>query len=108
MAVSVLFFLMLFTLGIDTVFAYVEVITCFIDGVAHNYGKEQYLNRKMTTFVTCFSLFLMSLPYSTRLAPYIMEVIDFLTQTLGKIDSFEYEQLYLVDAPKTLTSYVHN
>lgn len=70
---SVLFFLMLFTLGIDTVFAFVEAITAFIDGVAHIYGKDQYLNRKATMLVTCVSLYLTSLPYATRLGPYIMD-----------------------------------
>ena len=85
-------------------FAFVEAITCFIDGVAHIYGKEQYLNRKMTTFVTCVSLFLTSLPYSTRLAPYIMDVVDFLTQTLGKMNDL-YECISYVDAPKALTQF---
>ena len=32
---SVLFFLMLFTLGIDSIFAFVETIVAFIDGAAH-------------------------------------------------------------------------
>jgi len=45
---SVLFFLMLFTLGIDSIFAYVETIVAFIDGTAHMFKKEHYLRRLAT------------------------------------------------------------
>ena len=45
---SVLFFLMLFTLGIDSIFAYVETIVAFIDGAAHMFKKEHYLRRMAT------------------------------------------------------------
>ena len=48
-AMSVLFFLMLFTLGIDSIFAYVETIVAGIDGLA--------VSRKLSSFfvVSCIS-----------------------------------------------------
>lgn len=48
---SVLFFLMLFTLGIDSIFAFVETIVAFIDGAAHMFKKEHYLRRMATMWV---------------------------------------------------------
>lgn len=82
-AMSVLFFLMIFTLGIDSIFGYVETITAFIDGFSHMVKIERYVNRFGSILFQCVICFLTSLPYTTRLGIWVAEVVDFFTNSLG-------------------------
>ena len=80
---AVLFFVMLFSLCVDTIFAYIEGIAAHIDGISHMLHKEKYVNRLSTITMTCVLLFLTALPYATRLAGEIMNSVDFFTNTLA-------------------------
>lgn len=79
---SVLFFSMLFSLGIDTIFAYIEGISAILEGIFHMLKKESYLTRFRAILVTCIVLFLLALPYSTRLAEHLMKTVGFFADTL--------------------------
>uniref|UniRef100_A0A668AYL3 Transporter n=1 Tax=Myripristis murdjan TaxID=586833 RepID=A0A668AYL3_9TELE len=70
---SVLFFFMLFTLGLDSQFAGIEVITtCLIDG----FPKILQSRRTLITLVTCVVIFLLGLPCVTQAGIYWVTLMD--------------------------------
>ncbi|XP_069158252.1 sodium-dependent proline transporter isoform X2 [Procambarus clarkii] len=69
---AVLFFFMLFTLGLDSEFAFLEtVLTALCDSV------PRLRNHKVViTFVICASCFLLGIPLCATLGPYIFYLLD--------------------------------
>ncbi|XP_033627491.1 sodium- and chloride-dependent GABA transporter ine-like isoform X1 [Asterias rubens] len=73
---SVLFFIMLFCLGIDSQFAMVKVvITTFLDG----FPKLRFLyfnKREVLVAYICFVSFLLGLPHITQGGMYVFQLLD--------------------------------
>ncbi|TRY97342.1 hypothetical protein DNTS_031683, partial [Danionella cerebrum] len=70
---SILFFVMLITLGLDSQFAGIEVITtCLLDA----YPKTLKSKRGLVTTAVCIVLFLLGLPCVTRAGIYWVNLID--------------------------------
>ncbi|XP_041639220.1 sodium- and chloride-dependent neutral and basic amino acid transporter B(0+) [Cheilinus undulatus] len=70
---SVLFFFMLLTVGLDSQFAGIEVITtCLLDG----FPKIFKSRRALLTITTCSVLYLLGLPCVTRAGIYWVTLID--------------------------------
>ncbi len=75
---SVLFFIMLLTLGIDSAFSLVEA---FVAGV------EDYIKIKRETFIAivCFIAFILGIPFATKGGLYYLDVIDHYLTSFGLI-----------------------
>lgn len=71
---SVLYFFMLFLLGIDSQFAMIETVTTYIFDNFRSSGRE--LNKPMIVSATCVVMFLLGIPYCTNAGVYILELID--------------------------------
>ncbi|XP_071373918.1 sodium- and chloride-dependent neutral and basic amino acid transporter B(0+) isoform X1 [Centroberyx affinis] len=70
---SIMFFFMFFTLGLDSQFAGIEMIsTCLLDG----FPKLFQSRRSLITIVTCAIIFLLGLPCVTRAGIYWVTLMD--------------------------------
>ncbi|CAG0880639.1 unnamed protein product [Cyprideis torosa] len=70
---SILFFLMLLCLGIDTAFCMVDG---FVTSLADLWPRQLHARRKLFAFVTCFLFFLCGIPQVTRGGVYLFAIID--------------------------------
>jgi len=78
---SVLFFLMLLCLGIDSQFATVEVIiTSVKDGVV---GLEKKLSHEALVAVVCVASFLCGIPHVLQSGIYSFAIVDFYSATIS-------------------------
>ncbi|XP_040580671.1 sodium- and chloride-dependent glycine transporter 1 [Lepeophtheirus salmonis] len=69
---AILFFFMLFLLGLDSEFAFLEtILTAIYDG----YPKLRK-HKVLVTLIACVSCFLMGLPCTSRSGPYIFELLN--------------------------------
>ncbi|XP_033631704.1 sodium- and chloride-dependent glycine transporter 1-like [Asterias rubens] len=75
---SILFFFMLFTLGLDSEFVTMEtLITALIDELSDfEYFKNIRKRKALVTFLVCFSFFLLGLPMTTNGGIYILTLMD--------------------------------
>jgi len=73
-AVSVLFFLTLFTLGLDSTFAWAETFVSIADD--HCRRKGWHTPKRSIVAAVCLVLFLLGLPYCTPLGSYLLDVVD--------------------------------
>ncbi|KAK3085594.1 hypothetical protein FSP39_005831 [Pinctada imbricata] len=70
---SVLFFLMLLTVGIDSQFGMLETVSSgLIDAFPERLGKR----RVLTTTVLCLGFFVLSMPYTTNGGYYLLQLMD--------------------------------
>lgn len=76
--ISVLFFLMLLTLGLDSTFAWAETFVSYMDDGMRALQKRQ--NKITLVGVFCVVMFLAGLPYCTR---YGLETLDVVDNYLG-------------------------
>ncbi|XP_077983568.1 sodium- and chloride-dependent glycine transporter 1-like isoform X2 [Glandiceps talaboti] len=73
---SILFFFMLFTLGLDSQFVMMEtLITAMMDELAFM-GAKIRKNKKWITLATCFLWFLCGLPMVTKGGMYVLQLMD--------------------------------
>eukprot|EP00736_Rhodelphis_marinus_P010544 Rmarinus@m.29199 len=72
---SVLFFGMLYAMGLDSVFAWVETVDSFIcDCMYQNY--RVIMNKRVVRLVTCLSMFLLGFLYCTRSGEQWLDIVD--------------------------------
>ncbi|CAB3981103.1 sodium- and chloride-dependent GABA transporter 1-like [Paramuricea clavata] len=71
---AILFFLMLFTLGLDSQFGTLE---CIIAGVADEWGGKFKKYKSWFTAFICYLLFFLALPMCTGGGIYILNLLDF-------------------------------
>ncbi|XP_046367046.2 sodium- and chloride-dependent glycine transporter 1-like [Haliotis rufescens] len=70
---SVLFFLTLLSLGIDTLFGAMETI---IAGISEAFPKHLMKRRILVTAGVCLCIFLLSIPYATQGGVYLFQLLD--------------------------------
>ncbi|XP_037069961.1 sodium- and chloride-dependent glycine transporter 2-like [Pollicipes pollicipes] len=69
---ALLFFLMLFTLGLDSQFAIIEnIITCILDEFPRLRPKKP-----LVVITVCLVLFLMGIPLTTQCGRYVIDLLD--------------------------------
>ncbi|XP_028399935.1 sodium- and chloride-dependent GABA transporter 1-like isoform X2 [Dendronephthya gigantea] len=71
---AVLFFLMLFTLGLDSQFGTLE---CIITGITDEYSNKFSKHKTALIAFTCYSLFILGLPLCTGGGVYILNLMDY-------------------------------
>lgn len=71
---SVLFFVVLLSLGLDSTFAWAETFNSYIDDALIAYGRPQP-KWKITVFSSAL-LFLVGLPFCTRMGSELLDVVD--------------------------------
>ncbi len=71
---GMLFFIMLFTLGIDSAFSLVEAISTVIADELHR--KSQIVNRSFIALLVCIIAFLFGIIFTTRGGLYILDIVD--------------------------------
>ncbi|XP_066438618.1 sodium- and chloride-dependent glycine transporter 2 [Eleutherodactylus coqui] len=70
---SIIFFLMLLTLGLDTMFATIETI---VTSVADEFPKYLRTHKPLFTLVCCLSFFIMGFPMVTQGGIYMLQLVD--------------------------------
>jgi SNF family Na+-dependent transporter len=73
-SMSVIFFMVLLTLGLDSTFAWAETFLCYVDDVLKLVGI--HLPRWKTVGLTCAGFFLCGLPYCTRMGDELLDTMD--------------------------------
>jgi len=71
---SVLFFLTLLTLGLDSTFAWAETFLSIADDFCR--GKGWKTPKRVLLVIICSAGFLLGLPYCTPLGSYLLDVVD--------------------------------
>ncbi|CAE7573368.1 DAT, partial [Symbiodinium microadriaticum] len=77
---SVLFFVMLFTLGLDSSYAWTETIVSSVDEVLRQNGYKRPIWQ--TSLVLCTIMLLLGLVFTTRLGNNLLDVIDMFVGTI--------------------------
>ncbi|XP_003214724.2 sodium- and chloride-dependent glycine transporter 2 isoform X1 [Anolis carolinensis] len=70
---AIIFFLMLLTLGLDTMFATIETI---VTSVADEFPKYLRTHKPLFTLVCCVSFFIMGFPMITQGGMYMLQLVD--------------------------------
>ncbi|XP_075422755.1 sodium- and chloride-dependent glycine transporter 2 [Ascaphus truei] len=70
---SIIFFLMLLTLGLDTMFATIETI---VTSVSDEFPKYLRTHKPLFTLVCCISFFIMGFPMITQGGIYMLQLVD--------------------------------
>ncbi|CAI9544944.1 unnamed protein product [Staurois parvus] len=70
---AIIFFLMLLTLGLDTMFATIETI---VTSVADEYPKYLRTHKPLFTLVCCLAFFIMGFPMITQGGIYMLQLVD--------------------------------
>ena len=78
-----LFFLMLFSLGIDSAFSLVEAISTVIADETHRSAKT--VNRSIIALFVCFVCFLSGLIFTTRSGLYFLDIVDHYITSYGLV-----------------------
>ena len=78
---SVLFYSMLFLLGLDSAYAWLETLVSYVEDIIHAHGWKAQPSWKVTT-VTATTCFLCGLPFTTRLGLELVDVVDHFVATL--------------------------
>mmetsp|Transcript_1166 Transcript_1166/g.3218 ORF Transcript_1166/g.3218 Transcript_1166/m.3218 type:complete len:505 (-) Transcript_1166:455-1969(-) len=73
-AMSVMFFVMLFTLGLDSAFAWAETLTATVEDLLLQRGIKR--PTWQVSLVVCIGVFLVGLPYTTAKGNLILDVVD--------------------------------
>jgi len=73
-SMSVIFFMVLLTLGLDSTFAWAETFLCYVDDALKGFGIK--LARWKTVLLTCAGFFLCGLPYCTRMGNELLDTMD--------------------------------
>eukprot|EP01063_Lacrimia_lanifica_P014937 TRINITY_DN2153_c0_g1_i1.p1 TRINITY_DN2153_c0_g1~~TRINITY_DN2153_c0_g1_i1.p1 ORF type:complete len:647 (+),score=228.97 TRINITY_DN2153_c0_g1_i1:91-2031(+) len=76
---SVLFFIMILTLGLDSTFATIETMNTYVSDWAAARGRP--LAKGVVTGAVCFFFFCVSLLYCTPLGIYLLDVVDHFVAT---------------------------
>ena len=74
-ALSVCFFFMLFTLGLDSAFAWSETSTAIIEDLIASYGLKKRPTWAISLVASCLT-FLIGIPYTTHRGNEILDVVD--------------------------------
>ncbi|CAE7700573.1 Slc6a5 [Symbiodinium pilosum] len=77
---SVLFFVMLFTLGLDSSYAWTETIVSCVDEFLGQYGYKRPIWQ--TSLLLCIIMFSLGLIFTTRMGNNILDVIDMFVGTI--------------------------
>ncbi|CAL8338510.1 unnamed protein product [Lota lota] len=93
---SILFFLMLFTLGLDNLFSSIELITTCLHDAFPKYIKKK---RALISIVTCAFMFLLGLPCVTQAGIYWVTLMDYFSAgwvvlVIGFLDVFGIFYVY--------------
>uniref|UniRef100_A0A3Q1BAN2 Transporter n=1 Tax=Amphiprion ocellaris TaxID=80972 RepID=A0A3Q1BAN2_AMPOC len=70
---AIIFFLMLLTLGLDTMFATIETI---VTSVSDEYPKYLRKHKPLFTLVCCVSFFILGFPMITESGMYMLQLVD--------------------------------
>ncbi|XP_014864532.1 PREDICTED: sodium- and chloride-dependent glycine transporter 2 isoform X1 [Poecilia mexicana] len=70
---AIIFFLMLLTLGLDTMFATIETI---VTSVSDEYPKYLRKHKPLFTLVCCLSFFILGFPMITESGMYMLQLVD--------------------------------
>ncbi|XP_063325211.1 sodium- and chloride-dependent glycine transporter 2, partial [Pelmatolapia mariae] len=70
---AIIFFLMLLTLGLDTMFATIETI---VTSVSDEYPKYLRKHKPIFTLVCCVSFFILGFPMITESGMYMLQLVD--------------------------------
>uniref|UniRef100_A0A8C3HK31 Transporter n=1 Tax=Chrysemys picta bellii TaxID=8478 RepID=A0A8C3HK31_CHRPI len=70
---AIIFFLMLLTLGLDTMFATIETI---VTSVSDEFPKYLRTHKPLFTLVCCISFFIMGFPMITQGGLYMLQLVD--------------------------------
>uniref|UniRef100_A0A3B4WH14 Solute carrier family 6 member 5 n=1 Tax=Seriola lalandi dorsalis TaxID=1841481 RepID=A0A3B4WH14_SERLL len=70
---AIIFFLMLLTLGLDTMFATIETI---VTSVSDEYPKYLRKHKPLFTLVCCASFFILGFPMITESGMYMLQLVD--------------------------------
>ncbi|MBN3289676.1 SC6A5 protein, partial [Polypterus senegalus] len=70
---AIIFFLMLLTLGLDTMFATIETI---VTSVADEFPKYLRTHKTVFTLVCCISFFILGFPMITESGMYMLQLVD--------------------------------
>lgn len=71
---SVLFFVMLVSLGLDSSFAWIETVVVIVTDKTRERGMT--ITRNQVTAIVCVLLFFLGIPYCTRAGNKILDVVD--------------------------------
>jgi len=80
---GLLFFIMLFSLGIDSAFSLVEAISTVIADETHK--KSIAINRSIIALLVCFVCFLAGLIFTTRAGLYFLDLVDHYITSYGLV-----------------------
>ncbi|XP_053305361.1 sodium- and chloride-dependent glycine transporter 2 [Spea bombifrons] len=70
---AIIFFLMLLTLGLDTMFATIETI---VTSVSDEYPKYLRTHKPLFTLICCIAFFIMGFPMITQGGIYMLQLVD--------------------------------
>ncbi|XP_058840189.1 sodium- and chloride-dependent glycine transporter 1 [Topomyia yanbarensis] len=76
-----LFFVMLFLLGVDSMFVQIEAV---LSSVVDVYPKLR-IHKRWITFGTCFSMFLLSILFTTQGGMYLLQLFDWYAASISVI-----------------------